>query len=457
MTNSKKSKINTHKLLEQYHYLTEWPSLARKANELAKEGKDEANILETIEELVLLLEISKEQMKKSPASMRIFTPRGETIPIPVIDQLRTALSIPPAIRGALMPDGHLGYSMPIGGVIALENSISPAYIGRDIACMVQLTTYDIFPQDFEEHRTFFADALKEATSFGVGSMGRKDIDDSVMNKYLWDELPILKENKDMARAQLGSSGAGNHFADLVLGKTLQDTPVFEFAGETFVGLLTHSGSRGIGYRVAQHYMNLAEKETAKIATGIPKGHGWLSLESELGQEYWEVMQLMGTYARANHGIIHDHFATFANNPIETTQLFSRHNFAWKDDEDKTTIIHRKGATPAHKEELGLIPGTSGTPSYVTEGLGNDEALNSSSHGAGRNHSRTMAKALFEKAEFDNHMATNKILHTGIDTDETFKAYKDIEKVMLAQDGTILNRVAQLDPAVVIMGGKEIGF
>lgn len=459
MKNSEKSKLSTHELLKKYHGLPEYPAIARKASELAKEGGTKLSILENIGGIVESLGLAKLQMRDedNAASLSVFPPANGKFDSKVIQQIRTALGIPPAVEGVLLPDGHLGYGLPIGGVIALRESISPAFIGYDISCMVSLTTYDITEEDFEENKNFFADALQKSVSFGVGSVGKNNIDDPVMHKPLWNNVPILKANKDMARAQLGSSGADNHFADIVKGETLQNVPGFELAGEAFIGLLTHSGSRGIGHKVAAYYMKKAEKETAKIAVGIPKGYGWLDIKSDLGSEYFKVMQLMGDYARANHAIIHDLFATFADNLIEITNINCRHNYAWVDVRDETNIIHRKGATPAHLDELGLIPGTSGTPSYVTTGLGNPISLFSSSHGAGRTTSRTLARATYKKEEFEDYMLEERILHQGVDADETYKAYKNIEDVMEVQDGVILERVAQLQPSIVIMGGKDIPF
>jgi tRNA-splicing ligase RtcB len=161
------------------------------------------------------------------------------------------------------------------------------------------------------------------------------------------------------------------------------------------------------------------------------------------------MTLMGAYARANHDLIHDHFGKAAG--VQTKQrIWNRHNYVWI---EGNAVIHRKGATPADAGQLGLIPGSSGTASYLVRGLGNAQSLNSSSHGAGRWHSRTEAKRQHDETRFQQHMAANDILHFGLAPDETFLAYKDIEMVIGLQAGTLIEPIARMTPRVVLMGGQ----
>jgi len=269
-----------------------------------------------------------------------------------------------------------------------------------------------------------------------------------MDDPLWQE-GSLKFLKGKAQSQLGSSGGGNHFADLVLGETLNQAGWFSYQpGEKFVALITHSGSRGTGHRIATQYVKLAEQETKSKASRIPKGYGWLDMDRDSGREYWAAMQLMGDYALANHELIHAHFAETAG--LETVSNFwNRHNYAWEND---GRYVHRKGATPAEVDRPGIIPGTSGTYSYLVNGLGNAESLFSSSHGAGRPFSRTEAKNRYNKQRFEGHMSHEDILYYGVAADETYQAYKDIETVLDVQDGVLVDRVARLEPKVVIMGG-----
>ena len=158
---------------------------------------------------------------------------------------------------------------------------------------------------------------------------------------------------------------------------------------------------------------------------------------------------MGKYAYANHQIIHDSFA-LAVGLKRIDRTWNRHNFVWETDNG---YLHRKGATPAAKGQWGIVPGTSGTNSYVVKGLGNPRSYESSSHGAGRPFSRTEAKKRHDANAFNKHMAENDIIHFGLAADETLAAYKDIEKVIDLQDGVLLEKVGVMQPKVVIMGGK----
>lgn len=390
-------------------------------------------------------------MRMNAAPLAIFGTVEEHIPANAVEQMVTVLRLPMATRGALMPDAHLGYAMPIGGVAGLTNAISPSFVGYDISCMVQLSLLALSPEEFMAHREAFAQTLMDVTSFGVGSkFGPGERSHPVMDAALWAEIPALKRLKSQAQSQLGSSGGGNHFADLVIVEFLQEEGHFR-PGDQMVGLLTHSGSRGTGHKLATHYVKLAEQEIRSQSSQIPKGYEWLSLEEESGQEYLAVMRLMGQYARANHDLIHDHFIAQAG-VAQLTRIWNRHNYAWVD-EATGEVIHRKGATPADQGQLGLLPGTSGTASYLVRGLGNPESMHSSAHGAGRYFSRTEARRRHDEAAFRSHMQRADILHFGLAPDETFQAYKDIEMVLELQRGVLVEPVARMMPKVVIMGGK----
>ncbi len=388
-------------------------------------------------------------MRNQPAPYSLFGDPETHIPPNAIEQMDTVMRLPMATAGALMPDAHLGYAMPIGGVVALENAISPSFVGYDISCMVQLTLFDIDEVAFEKERQALADILRQETSFGVGSdfqKGRRQ--HAVMADPRWNDIPAARKLKAKAQKQLGSSGGGNHFADLVMVEFEKAVEGFA-AGSLHVGLLTHSGSRGTGHKLATHYVKQAVAQTRATNADIVKGYEWLRFDSELGQEYFEAMSLMGEYARANHALIHEHFGISA----ELTPIFSvwnRHNFAWVEGD---RIIHRKGATPAAKGQLGLIPGTSGTDSYLVAGLGHPDSLASSAHGAGRWFSRKEAFRRHDRPAFERHMAQHDILHYGLQADETFLAYKDIDLVMSQQEGVLVESLARLTPRVVVMGGR----
>jgi tRNA-splicing ligase RtcB len=220
-------------------------------------------------------------------------------------------------------------------------------------------------------------------------------------------------------------------------------------GARFVAIMTHSGSRGTGNKLAHIYQKLAAEETRHIASGIPSGYEWLSLRSGAGQEYWQVMQLMGRYAQASHHQIHDRFLERAG-LRQVARWENHHNFAFL---EGGLVVHRKGAIPAEKGRIGIIPGSSGTSSYLVEGLGNPDGLNSSSHGAGRMRSRTASRAQFDSAAFEKHMRQRDILAIGVAPDETYAAYKDIERIMQLQEGILVRTIARLQPAIVVMGAQ----
>jgi len=394
------------------------------------------------------MDINKQKkigMREHPTPYRIWRHPDTPVDSNAIEQLETALSLPVAVGGAGMPDLHKGYSLPIGGVVVLDHAIAPAFVGYDISCMMMLTILDtdhgLEAQDLEkeEVRRIYLDWVLDSTSFGLGSE-TKGFDHPVMDSPVWQESRYLKGLKGLAASKLGSSGSGNHFADIVAGRYN--------SGETFVALLTHSGSRGVGNKVCHHFSDLADRAAA-AKFKFPSGYGWFELQSEAGQEYKQVMELMGAYALANHEIIHRQFLRISGLGHKTV-FFNKHNFAWVDPQG--LVYHRKGATPANAGQYGIIPGSSGSPSYLVIGKGNPESWYSASHGAGRPYSRTEAKRRFDAQAFSGHMQENGITYHGVAADETVAAYKDIDKVIEAQ-ADLVEVAAVMLPKVVVMGGS----
>jgi tRNA-splicing ligase RtcB len=448
------TKTNTHALLGDYRGRDDYPAIAKSAAGWAKTDMTPQEILEQIA-YDFGAEPARLTLRDAPAPLAIFGDVGTHIPANAVEQMGHVMRLPVTLRGAMMPDAHQGYAMPIGGVAVLDRAVSPSFVGYDISCMMQLSILEVDPEAFLGNRHHFAQVLRDVTAFGIGAAFSDGAarEHGVMDDPLWDTLPILAKHKDKARAQLGSSGGGNHFCNLMLVGFLEDA-LGHRAGAQAVALMSHSGSRGTGHSVATHYVKLAEREVKSVARGIPKGYEWLSTESEAGQEYLAAMHVMGCYAKANHDLIHQHFAWEAGIALRET-VWNRHNYAWVDDATGE-VIHRKGATPADAGVLGIIPGTSGTASYLVEGLGNAQSINSSSHGAGRYHSRTQAKAQHDEAAFMQHMEAQDILHFGLASDETFQAYKDIEMVIGLQRGVLVKPLAKMLPKVVLMGGAEKG-
>ena len=187
----------------------------------------------------------------------------------------------------------------------------------------------------------------------------------------WDVSPVTKQNKDRAWSQLGTSGSGNHFVEF--GLFTAHGQIHGLEPGTYLALLSHSGSRGTGAAVCDHYSKLAFSQFPDLPSEL-KRLAWLSLDSQEGQEYWAAMELMGRYAAANHALIHKHVA--ANLGAEVLlDLENHHNFAWKERHvingvEKEVIVHRKGATPAGQGVLGIIPGSMASPGFVVSGKGN---------------------------------------------------------------------------------------
>lgn len=379
---------------------------------------------------------------------------GVDIEPAALAQLDLALRLPVAIRGALMPDAHVGYALPIGGVLALHRAVAPAMVGVDIGCRMHLSIFAEPPAELLRRRAdLFAD-LRAVTFFGAGASRARPADHPVLADARWKLSAQTAGLRAKGAAQLGTSGGGNHFAELIVGERLPAAA--EAAGtetalalpERFWGLLTHSGSRGIGYAIATHYARLAVQETA-IRAQVPRQYEWLDLDADAGREYWAAMELAGAYAQANHEVIHAAFARRARlTPLATVQ--NHHNFAWRQDD---LVIHRKGATPAEAGVLGVIPGSMATASYLVAGLGRPEALWSASHGAGRRLSRSAARDSISLREVRQALAEADILVEGLGADEAPAAYKDIEQVMRLQvEAGLIAPLARMHPVAVIMAG-----
>ena len=355
-------------------------------------------------------------------------------------QMREACDLPIAVKGALMPDAHLGYGLPIGGVLATDNVVIPYAVGVDIACRMKLTVYDLGMTDIRTNAAYYREILCRNTQFGIGSEWSNPLEHPVLEHEYWDDIPILKENKDKGRKQLGTSGSGNHFAEF--GFYVDRNRISRLA------LLTHSGSRGTGAAVCATYSKLAAEQH-------PEGGqlAWLDLDSQAGQEYWAAMNIMGEYAAANHKCIHDMVSRSLGSPRIHLEIENHHNFAWKEVHDgRELIVHRKGATPAGAGVMGVIPGSMGSHTYVVKGLGNPDSLNSASHGAGRVMSRKQANKTFDFAAEKARLAAMGIDIISAGADEVPGVYKDIEHVMAAQ-WDLVEPVGTFSPKIVRMAGS----
>ncbi len=382
--------------------------------------------------------------RSQPAPFRIW---GENLEAASIEQIENAVQLPVSVRGALMPDAHVGYGLPIGGVLATRNAVIPYAVGVDIACRMKLTVLDMHPNMIRGEQKRLANAIEAETRFGIGANFPRQLrrDHPVMDED-WSVSPITQRNRDKAWEQLGTSGSGNHFVEFGILEVL-DEAVGLSKGQ-YVALLSHSGSRGTGASVCDYYSKLAMDLHPELPKEL-RHLAWLDLDSDAGREYWAAMQLMGLYAAANHALIHKHIAKNLGAKV-LLDIENHHNFAWKEEHDgETVIVHRKGATPAGKGVLGIIPGSMGAPGFVVRGKGNEAALQSAAHGAGRRMSRKQAIKSFTWHDVKRYLREREVTLISAGLDEVPMAYKDIHEVMAAQRD-LVEVLARFDPRLVKM-------
>ncbi|MGH7447677.1 MAG: RtcB family protein [Longimicrobiales bacterium] len=373
-----------------------------------------------------------------------------------IVQLENAMRLPVTIAGALMPDAHVGYGIPIGGVVALENAVAPYMVGVDIACRMHMS---IFAGDHLDllanasRRDQLKRAMREESRFGigVGFDGRERRDHAVMDDADWSLTKAIAHLKEKAWSQLGTSGSGNHFLDagVLIPESDEAARLLGIEpGREHFAFMSHSGSRGAGAQIADFYSRLAQQ-----LTPLPselRHLAWLPLDTEPGQEYWRAMNLMGRYAQANHESLHRHLQKHLKLRA-MVEFDNHHNFAWKETLADGTVayVHRKGATPAGAGVIGIIPGSQGHDSFIVRGRGNALSLNSASHGAGRVMSRKQAKTTIPKADRDRWLKERDIELMNAGMDEAPQAYKDIRRV-LNEQSDLVEVLATFRPRVVLM-------
>ena len=387
-------------------------------------------------------------MKKHDAPYRIWG--GSQLEPDAVQQLKNACMLPVAVSGALMPDAHVGYGLPIGGVLATHEAVIPYAVGVDIACRMKMTVLDVPLTMLADEQPRLTKAIERETRFGVGGTFRSPREHAVMDLD-WKVSAVTSRMKDRAWSQLGTSGSGNHFVEF--GELIVLDETVGLPTGRYVALLSHSGSRGTGAQVAQHYSRVAKELHPELPQELSQ-LAWLDLSTEAGQEYWAAMELMGRYAAANHQLIHAHVARALGVDVRL-DIENHHNFAWRerhrlpDGREAEVIVHRKGATPAGTGVLGIIPGSMGTPGYVVRGKGKAESLNSAAHGAGRRMSRTKAKKLFTWEVAQKLLRERGVTLLSAGLDEVPMAYKDIDEVMAAQRD-LVDPLARFEPRLVKM-------
>ena len=347
----------------------------------------------------------------------------------------------------LMPDSHQGYGMSIGGVVGLKNTISPNMVGKDISCGMHAVKLDITAIDKEVLKKIMG-RMRELIP--VGFNHRTAVDDRYMPAHGAFDLAVCDAEYKSAKTQIGTLGGGNHFQEIQMGS------------DGHIWFMLHSGSRNLGSRVADYYDSLAQEMNAKWHSVVPKGVdlAFLPVDSKEGQAYINEMTYCMDFARLNRqfmaDIIKEIFLLFTGaKPVEEYDV--HHNFAALEHHMGQNVwVHRKGATRAYEGEIGLIPGSQGTASYVVKGKGNVLSFKSCSHGAGRAMSRTKAQATLSLADEIKRLDDQGILH-GIrgksDLDEAAGAYKSIDEVM-ANQADLVDVVVKLQPLAVIKDNTD---
>lgn len=364
-----------------------------------------------------------------------------------IQQMQMAMRLPISVKGALMPDAHHGYGLPIGAVLATENAVVPFGVGLDIGCRMALSIYDVKSTFLEKKADNFQRALRRYTHFGNEGTLDFEVKHPILDREEFKATGLLRHLHHKAWFQLGSSGTGNHFVEFGEVEIAENNHLGIKSGK-YIGLLSHSGSRGLGASIASHFTKVA-MEKCKLPNEI-KSMAWLNMNEDAGQEYWLSMNLAGDYAKACHDVIHSNLERVLGlQPI--LKIENHHNFAWKENHDgRELIVHRKGATPAAEGQLGIIPGSMSSKGFIVSGKGETGSLNSASHGAGRQMSRRKARENISLQVLNENLKENGVKLIGGSVEECSNAYKNIETIIASQkelvhiEGSFLPKIVRMN-------------
>jgi len=366
---------------------------------------------------------------------------------------------------ALMPDTHEGYGMPIGGVIATIGVVIPNAVGVDIGCGMCAVKTSLTEMSQEEIKKIFGGSkenkggIRSCVPVGFSHHSKKQ-DENLMpekpyrngdNYSLWlkhEGYDIVSEEYESALKQIGTLGGGNHFIEIQKGD------------DGHIWIMLHSGSRNLGYKVANHYNKIAKDLNEKWYSSVPKEHdlAFLPIDSMGGKAYLREMKYCLDFAKANRAAMMINICDVFNEHYPGIEMDSgidvHHNYATMEHHfDKNVMIHRKGATSAKTDQLGIIPGSQGTASYIVRGKGNRDSFTSCSHGAGRAMGRKQAQRELSVENEIKILEDQGILHsirTEKDLDEASSAYKNIDIVMEEQND-LVDIVVKLKPLAVIKG------
>ncbi len=367
-----------------------------------------------------------------------------------MQQARNLANLPFVFRHiAVMPDAHQGYGMPIGGVMAAEDVIIPNAVGVDIGCGICAVRTSLTNISTEQLKKTLG-AIRRLIPLGFKHHKQKQ-NPALMPKPaggFLEDLKIVPGEYKNALTQLGTLGGGNHFIEIQQGN------------DGHIWLMVHSGSRNLGYRVANYYNKLAGELNRKWGSKIPPKWqlAFLPVDSEPGQVYLREMQFCVDFAYANRRLMMERVQDAVMSvvmPVSFGELINiAHNYAAREVHfEKNVMVHRKGATRARAGEIGIIPGSQGAPSYLVRGKGNPESFSSCSHGAGRRMGRKQAQRQLdlntERKRLDDMGVLHGIRHAR-DLDEAAGAYKDINKV-IEEQLDLVEVVVELRPLAVVKG------
>jgi tRNA-splicing ligase RtcB len=360
-----------------------------------------------------------------------------------IEQLKRCMTVGNAYKGVLCADGHLGYSQPVGAVIAYPEHISVSGCGYDIACGNKAVRLDIKMDEIRPNLQTIADDIGENIAFGVGRKMQTKVKSPLFDRgtrfeKLWQEAD-LDELKGLAESSLGTVGGGNHYVD-----------IFEdIEGWVWIGV--HFGSRGLGHKTATKFLKLGGGKD-----GIDVLPTLLHVNSDLGRSYLAGMELAGHYAYAGRDWVVEEVRKMIGGKI-VDEVHNHHNFAWLEmHEGNEYWVVRKGATPAFPYERGFVGGSMGDDAVIIHGIDSPRAnalLNSTVHGAGRVYGRRKAKETFTTEQMDQWCREKGVIRVGGDVDESPMAYRRLDEVLREHSDTIEIETI-LTPRIAVMAGKR---
>lgn len=345
---------------------------------------------------------------------------------------------------SLMPDTHFGIGMPIGGVIGTKDAIIPAAVGVDIGCGMCAVKTDLEYIGYDQIRAIMGH-IRGMIPVGFAHHNGAQKWDG-FDRPIAKTDPVIKKELKSAMKQLGTLGGGNHFIEIQRGD------------DGHIWYMIHSGSRNIGYKIANHYIQKAKLLCSRFESKCPQDLAFIPKEDLLFNQYVNAMNFALDFAEENRNQMLDNIKMAFDNVIPNVKILEQtnihHNYAVQEHHFGENVwIHRKGATQARTGTIGIIPGSQGTKSYIVRGLGSEESFNSCSHGAGRLMSRSQAKKQLSLEDEIKKMDAAGVVH-GIrnltDLDEAPSAYKDIDIVMNNQKD-LVEVVTMLQPLGVIKG------